>query len=88
MKCIKFTRPDGTTFEEWFDEKAPCRICGLPVENASMGGNDICPSCDCGYYRNGEKWSFEGLGALKVDGIIAVVRKRAKEIEEEKARVA
>jgi hypothetical protein len=40
-----------------YDETAPCKICGLPVDNASMSGTDICPSCDCGCFRNGEKWT-------------------------------
>lgn len=41
-----------------YDETAPCVICGLPVENASMGGTNVCPSCDCGYFRNGERWTI------------------------------
>jgi hypothetical protein len=36
-----------------------CRVCELPVWAASMGGYDLCPACDCGMYRNGEKWSYE-----------------------------
>ena len=40
-----------------YDELAPCLICGNPVITASMGGLDICPNCDCGYFRNGKKIS-------------------------------
>ena len=31
-----------------FDAKRLCIICGEPVGALSMGGADICPSCDCG----------------------------------------
>lgn len=31
-----------------FDATAPCSVCGEPVGSLSMGGPDICPSCDCG----------------------------------------
>jgi hypothetical protein len=39
-----------------YDETAPCRLCGLPVGEASMGGTDVCPPCDCGVFRDGERW--------------------------------
>ena len=42
-----------------FDADAPCSLCGLPVESASMGGTAICPSCDCGQFRNGRKWEYQ-----------------------------
>ena len=29
-----------------------CICCGLPVDTPSMGGFNICPTCDCGYKRN------------------------------------
>lgn len=38
-----------------YDETVPCLICGNPVISASMGGFDICPSCDCGRFRNGKE---------------------------------
>ena len=41
-----------------YDETAPCRICGLPVQAASTGGTDVCPCCDCGDFRNGERWTI------------------------------
>jgi hypothetical protein len=34
-----------------YDENAPCSICGEPVVEASMGGTNICPWCDCGNCR-------------------------------------
>jgi len=34
-----------------YDENAPCRVCGERVLEASMGGTDVCPSCDCGRCR-------------------------------------
>lgn len=32
-----------------FDPKAPCKLCGHPVERLSQGGPNICAWCDCGY---------------------------------------
>ncbi|KKK91800.1 hypothetical protein LCGC14_2709290, partial [marine sediment metagenome] len=32
-----------------FDPKAPCKLCGYPVERLSQGGPSICAWCDCGY---------------------------------------
>lgn len=34
-----------------YDRDAPCRACGWPVGSASMGGTDLCPSCDVGNPR-------------------------------------
>lgn len=34
-----------------YDETGPCRICHEPVGEASMGGTDVCPACDCGLCR-------------------------------------
>ena len=39
-----------------YDEEAPCRICGKPVVEASMGGTDVCPWCDCG--RHSTPWTY------------------------------
>lgn len=39
---------------EWiieYDPNAPCRMCGLPVIEASAGGTDVCPWCDMGVTR-------------------------------------
>ena len=55
--------------------KAPCRICGLPMSGPSMGGTDVCGPCDCGMFRNGEKWDY--VHAINP----SEVKKRAGEIE-------
>lgn len=34
---------------------ADCRVCGLPVGRGSLGGPDICPTCDIGVYRDGSE---------------------------------
>jgi len=44
-----------------YDSNAPCRICGLPVIEASMGGTDVCPWCDIGCDRDGKKWTWREL---------------------------
>ena len=52
-----------------YDETAPCKICKEPVENASMGGTDICPACDCGLHRDThEKWTLYELILISRDG--------------------
>ena len=47
-----------TEFE--YDADAPCRLCGEPVIEASMGGTDVCPWCDCGKPRPAEIERQEG----------------------------
>lgn len=42
-----------------FDETAPCIVCGNPVLSISMGGPGVCPSCDCGYWRDGSEWDLQ-----------------------------
>jgi hypothetical protein len=44
-----------------YDEQALCCICGLPIMEASMGGTDVCPWCDCGCNRDGSRWEFREL---------------------------
>jgi hypothetical protein len=44
-----------------YDENAPCQLCQLPVREASMSGTAICPWCDCGYFRDGERWTLTPL---------------------------
>ena len=51
MKTATYTGMDGKPFTVEYDETAPCRICGRPVMDASMGGTDVCPYCDCGVKR-------------------------------------
>lgn len=69
MRTASYKRTDGSTMEIEYDENAPCLSCGLPVISASMGGPAICPWCDCGVYRDGEKWGIE-------DATFVAVRKR------------
>lgn len=51
MKTATYTGLDGKQFDVEYDETAPCRICGYPVMDASMGGTNVCPWCDCGVER-------------------------------------
>jgi len=51
MKTATYSKLGGGTVQVEYDEKAPCKICGEPVGEASMGGTDICPACDCGHCR-------------------------------------
>lgn len=51
MKTATYNKIGGGTITLEYDENAPCRICGEPVNEASMGGTDVCPSCDCGKCR-------------------------------------
>jgi hypothetical protein len=51
MKTVTYTKLDGTPLVIEYDETAPCRICGYPVWEASMGGTDVCSYCDCGKER-------------------------------------
>ena len=48
MKTAIYTRRDGSTLEVLYDPHAPCRLCGKPVIEASMGGTNVCPWCDTG----------------------------------------
>jgi len=38
-----------------------CQMCGLEAGAGSMGGPAICPSCDCGFYRDGSEFSYRDL---------------------------
>jgi len=49
-----------------YDADCPCEICSLPVENASVGGVDICPACDMGKCRFCKKRSV--ILRVKLDG--------------------
>lgn len=81
MKTATYTGTDGKKIKVKYDGKAPCRICGLPVEYASMGGTDVCPWCDCGNYRDG---TIINVRELMVN---EKLRKRAKEIYEKMKEV-
>ena len=58
MKIAKYPLINGTEVEIGYNPDDPCRICGLPVIDASCGGVDICSACDMGYNRNGTKWDW------------------------------
>lgn len=67
MKTIKMTRiSDGELVDVPYDPTIACLICGNPVVNASIGGFDICPSCDCGYFRNGKKIENDPYASLYI----------------------
>ncbi len=51
MKTATYRLTSGETITVEYDETAPCRICGEPVYEASMGGTDVCPWCDVGNCR-------------------------------------
>jgi len=59
-----------------------CRICGQPVVGPSMGGLDVCPWCDTGYYRDGVKWTAKDAMNL------AWVRRVAKWVAHPEGRLA
>ena len=64
MKIAKYTSMDGKPFVIEYDETEPCIVCGNPVIEASVGGTVICPSCDCGYWRDGRKMDIMGKDAM------------------------
>ena len=78
MKTVEYTTFDNKRVVVEYDETAPCRICNLPVTEASMGGTDMCPWCDMGVYRNGEQWAARDIFEFER------IRKRALEILEQK----
>ena len=47
MKVAEY--PNGLKIK--YDENAPCISCEEPVLEASMGGTNLCPSCDLGKCR-------------------------------------
>lgn len=56
MKLLAvYNWPGSNPFTVEYDPDAPCRLCGLPVVAASMGGTSVCASCDCGRYRDGTR---------------------------------
>jgi len=76
MKVAIYKRLDGKDLRIEYDEKASCRICGLPVEHASIGGTDVCPACDCGRYRDNTEINLREL--MRPD----LLKRKAKEIYE------
>ena len=63
MKEATYNLTNGEKVTVEYDETAPCRICGKPVEFASVGGTDVCPWCDRGIHRNGIQWSYAEMMA-------------------------
>ena len=53
MKVAQYNTRGGGTLTVEYDENAPCRFCGKPLGEASMGGTDVCPWCDIGENRDG-----------------------------------
>lgn len=51
MKVTKYWTTKGEEIKVEYDETAPCKVCGEPVLEASMGGTDLCPWCDMGKCR-------------------------------------
>jgi hypothetical protein len=65
MKKAVYHLVSGKILEVEYDENAPCKCCGLPVENASMSGTDVCPTCDIGIYRDGTPWETMNMDKVK-----------------------
>jgi hypothetical protein len=74
MKEVTYNIVGNKKVTVQYDENAPCRICELPVIEASMGGVDVCPWCDCGTYRDGSSWSVDEFWNVRL------VKERAKKI--------
>jgi len=66
MKKAPYRTAKGKRIWIEYDETAPCRVCGFPVMDASMGGVDLCPWCDCGHERpeikEAKERAFEEVG--------------------------
>lgn len=54
-KSATYRLQDGGTLIISYDPEEPCVVCDLPVLEASVGGTNICPSCDMGRFRDGTK---------------------------------
>lgn len=61
MKTATYVGLQGHSVVVEYDENAPCRICGKPVVEASMGGTDVCSWCDTGFHRDGRRWTYRDL---------------------------
>jgi len=59
MKTAIYDGLQGQKIVVEYDEDAPCRVCGKPVVEASMGGTDLCPWCDTGFHRDGTRWTYK-----------------------------
>ena len=63
-KIATYTGSDGKKFIIEYDSEDPCRICQLPIGEASVGGTNICPYCDMGMHRDGRKWTYQEMRLL------------------------
>lgn len=57
-KSVEYPLRDGGSVIISYDPEEPCINCGLPVIKPSMGGINICPSCDMGKFRDGTRMPF------------------------------
>ena len=73
---ITYKLTSGKNLTVEYDTESPCKVCDLSVTSASMGGTDLCPWCDNGTYRNGERWD-----TMNVDKI----KRRARQIQGSKS---
>jgi hypothetical protein len=64
MSTATYKRPDGTDLTVEYDPAAPCRVCGLPVCEASMSGTDVCQWCDDGINRDGTPWGEQDMAKI------------------------
>lgn len=71
MKTATYRGLDGVPFTLEYDELAPCIACGLPVFEASTGGTALCPWCDCGLSRQGERIAWPPRKATEAEYLIA-----------------
>jgi len=55
MKTATYRLLNGESLTVEYDPMGPCIGCGLPVVEASVGGTALCPWCDTGYSRHGER---------------------------------
>lgn len=59
IRTARYSLTDGGTADIEYDDEAPCLMCGLPVMGASVGGTAVCSWCDCGFTREGKKWTYK-----------------------------
>jgi uncharacterized Zn finger protein (UPF0148 family) len=55
VKTATYRLLNGEPLVVEYDPEAPCTACGLPVVEASVGGTALCPWCDMGYNRRGDR---------------------------------
>lgn len=55
----QYRTSSGEEFWIAFDPTRLCIYCEQPVGSLSMGGPALCGPCDCGYHRDGKRWSAQ-----------------------------